>query len=202
MSIGPYWVGDSPATPIQIDLFSAEDTSAYPAALASLYGPDGALVHAFVAQPVEDESVTLTLPADPFETPGIYSLTVRLMDPAGHLVTLPDVPLVVQARTGWHSLDSARADWEQAPAEDVTLHNLLETARIECEAYAPALKAGVRVPTNYRAAQLLQARNSLNAGQVQPSGDFGEGSFQMTPFPLDWKVKQLLRPQTGRPLIG
>jgi hypothetical protein len=199
VSIGPYWVGDSPATPIEIDLFSDEDTAAYPAALVSLYGPEGALVSTFPMQPVVDQTIVLTLPMDPFDEPGIYNLTVRLMGTDGHLVTLPDVPLVVQARTGWHSLDSARADWEQAPASDVTLHNLLETARIECQAFAPAR---AMVPANYRAAQLLQARNSLNAGQVQPSGDFGSESFQMTPFPLDWKVKQLLRPLTGRPLVG
>jgi len=201
VSIGPYWVGDSPATPITIDLFSAEDITAYTAAVADLYAPDGSLVYTFPAQPLAADEVTLTLPADPFETAGIYTLTVRLLGPNGVGVTLPDVSVVAQARTGWHTLDSARADWESAPAEDVTLYNLLETARIECEAYGPAL-GGSRVPANYRAAQLLQTRNSLNVGQVAPSGDFGDGSFTMTPFPLDWKVKQLLRPQTGRPRVG
>ena len=69
--------------------------------------------------------------------------------------------------------------------------------------YAPALNDGQYPPLNYRRAQLMQARNLWNAGKVDPStGDQGEGSFILSPVPLDWTVKQVLRPKQGRKPIG
>lgn len=196
MTIGPYYLNDSPATPVEVDLISDEDVTGYNTTVVVLVSPTGHVVP--VTALYADETVLFTIPAHTLTEAGVWHARIKLLG-GESLVTLPSVPFVVQALDGWHNLDSARAEWDQAPLSDVTLYSLLETARIECEAFAPERST---IPANFRAAQLLQARNSLNAGQVQPSGDFGEGSFQMTPFPMDWKVKQLLRPKTGRPLVG
>lgn len=97
-------------------------------------------------------------------------------------------------------LDAVRGDWADAPDDDDTLADLLATARTECETYAPA-EADPQHPGAHacRVAQLLHARNIWNASLAAPSsGDFGEGSFQITVHPLDWAVTQRLRPQRGR----
>jgi len=99
--------------------------------------------------------------------------------------------------SGWHTVESARVFWPDAPDDDI-LAVLLEVAKVSVIAFAPTLAAGVPVPTNYVYAQVVQARNIHNAGTVSTSGDFGNGEFSYAPRPLDWHVKQLLRPETGR----
>lgn len=80
---------------------------------------------------------------------------------------------------------------------------LLASARIQCEAYAPALAEGAGVPDNYRHAQTLQARALWRAGEARTADNMGgaEG-MTVTVFPMDWTVKRLLRPQRGRPRVG
>lgn len=58
------------------------------------------------------------------------------------------------------------------------------------------------VPDGYPMAQLLQAKNIWNSGKASPSGDFDGGQYSLTTFPLDWQVRQLIRPKRGRPVIG
>ena len=58
------------------------------------------------------------------------------------------------------------------------------------------------VPDSYRQAQLMQARNVWNASKASPSGDFDGASYGLTSFPLDWMVRQLLRPKRGVPVLG
>jgi hypothetical protein len=111
----------------------------------------------------------------------------------------------------WHNLESARAEWLGAPKGDGTLQNLLDVARAEVVAYAPALDPEAvepadtededgpevqSIPDGYRWAHLSHARNVWNSANVNPSGSFGadEGSFSMSPFPLDWAIKARLRP--------
>ncbi len=53
------------------------------------------------------------------------------------------------------------------------------------------------IPESYRWAQLQHARNIWNATNVNPSAGYGmdePGSFMIRPFPLDWAIKQRLRP--------
>ncbi|WP_144797709.1 hypothetical protein [Microbacterium paludicola] len=52
------------------------------------------------------------------------------------------------------------------------------------------------IPDSYRWAHLAHARNIWNAQNTNPSGSFGaeEGSFSLTPFPMDWAIKARLRP--------
>jgi len=57
------------------------------------------------------------------------------------------------------------------------------------------------IPDRYRLAQLIQVRNLWNATMTTASGDLGGDTFQITPRPLDWHVKALLRPAQGRPRV-
>ncbi len=113
----------------------------------------------------------------------------------------------------WHTPETARAAWLGAPADDAVLAELLEVARLEILAYAPPLDPEntetvtpeegepyevQTVPEGYRWAQRQHARNVWNAATVNPSagiGADGEG-FALTVFPLDWSIKQRLRPRT------
>jgi len=108
-----------------------------------------------------------------------------------------DVPLPA---IGWHTLDTARDGWLDAPDEDDQLWELLESARIQCEAYAPPL--GDVVPVNYRQAQLMQARNLWQSVRQDPGSQLGPDGMTITVFPLDWIVKALLRPKRGVPSFG
>ena len=111
----------------------------------------------------------------------------------------------------WHTPASAREHWADAPGypedEADVLVELLEVAREQVEAYAPALPLpaegeALEIPATYRYAQLMQARNIWNASTVSPGGDLGEGDFTITVHPLDWTVKQMLRPKRAVPVVG
>lgn len=103
----------------------------------------------------------------------------------------------------WYDVPDARAEWPDAPDDDGTLEQLLEVAQSAVLAYAPALAAdAVGVPVTYRHAQLMQARNIWNSSRVSPSSDFAGGDFTMTTYPLDWQIRQILRPKRGVPVIA
>lgn len=111
--------------------------------------------------------------------------------------------------TVWHDIDSARDQWQDAPDDDEILDEILDVARGQVIAYSPTKKAdpivapdSSEVPVAYRLAQIRQATNLWTAGSVNPDGGFGDGgTFVMTPHPLDWHVKQIIRPKRGRPRV-
>lgn len=111
--------------------------------------------------------------------------------------------------TTWHDTESAAYQWPDAPDDTDILEELLEVARGQVVAYSPHRKADPivatdsdDVPVEYRLAQLRQATNLFNAGSVAPDGGLGDGgSFVMTPHPLDWHVKQIIRPKRGAPHV-
>lgn len=96
----------------------------------------------------------------------------------------------------WHNLESARSEWIDAPLDDAQLNDLLEVAKDAVLAYAPAVTDPLAIPTGYRVAQLMQAKNVWNSSFASPGGDFDGSSYGLTTFPLDWQVMQLLRPRT------
>jgi hypothetical protein len=124
---------------------------------------------------------------------GIYRLVPRLIGRGS--VTLESVPIVIQEEDGWQTIESARLVWRDAPSEDEYLFRLLETARIQCEAFAPDYE--VPVPPNYRQAQLLQARALWASGNVSQNDSLGGEGMSVSVFPMDWTVKNLLRPKHG-----
>lgn len=106
----------------------------------------------------------------------------------------------------WHDLDTIRADW--ASAEDIPdtlLTDLLIVARLSVEAFAPALPDELvqadKCPVNYRLAHLMQTRNLYNSVTVDSNGSMGEDmDYAYRPMPLDWIVKQVLRPKRSVPV--
>lgn len=85
--------------------------------------------------------------------------------------------------------------WPESDTLEVpALTIYLDAAREACEAYAPTLADGQTMPAGWRLAQALQARNNYNASNAGPSGDMDGGAYGLTVHPLDWTVKQLLRP--------
>ena len=114
----------------------------------------------------------------------------------------------------WHTVESARDEWPDAPSDygdggDDSLSTLLAVSREAVVAYAPAVPVTDPpadpdvIPDGYRAAQLMQARNVWNASKASGSGDLDGGQFGIAVgFPLDWQVRQLIRPKTGKPWIG
>jgi hypothetical protein len=108
----------------------------------------------------------------------------------------------------WHTIETARDQWVDAPLDDEDLEELLEVARGAVLAYAPVVADELveadgyvttiptTIPSSYRRAQLMQARNVFNASKAAPGGEFDGSSYGITTHPLDWQIKQLLRPRT------
>ena len=206
-----YYVGDIPSEDIVIDPARGDEPIDLTPFIAGstevvLRDFEGTIITPaeFVPSFVGDQ-VVLEWPTDVsvFDQPGLYLLSVTLVG-TGVREQLRPVYLVAQdPESGWHTLDSAREEWDGAPPSDYRLFQILELARQQVIAYAPALEADDPIPTNYREGQLMQARNLLNAGLVDPaSGGVGSEDFVLRPFPLDWMVKQVLRPHSGVPRIG
>lgn len=97
-------------------------------------------------------------------------------------------------------IDEVVRYWPQAGTdlEPDELAPLLASARTQCEAYAPALTEGAEVPENYRLAQALQARALFRSGIAGSNDQIGAEGYTVTVFPMDWTVKNLLRPKKGR----
>lgn len=111
----------------------------------------------------------------------------------------------------WHDTESARSNWDDAPDDDEQLDELLEVARDQVVRYAPERKTdpivapdSEAVPVRYRLAQLRQAQNIWAAQNVNSDGAMGDGGeFTLRPVahPLDWHVKQIIRPKGAKPNV-
>lgn len=106
----------------------------------------------------------------------------------------------------WHDLETIRIDLpDMIDVPDEMLNNLLNVARQAVEEFAPALseeliEAG-KCPANYRLAHLMQTRNLWNSFEVDGGGAVGEDmGYAYRPMPLDWIVKQVLRPKRSIPV--
>lgn len=158
----------------------------------------------FIDGGIDDvDRIALTWPTEDsvLLEPGIHTIAVTLVG-ASSRERLAPIPVIVQDENGWHTVDSARLEWvDAASIDDLRLHMILELARQQVTAYAPALAVDERPPANYRHGQLMQAQNLFNAGRAEGGGESGD-DFVLRPFPLDWMVKQTLRPKTGVPGVG
>ena len=94
---------------------------------------------------------------------------------------------------GWVDTAEVVDHWEDAHliAPDV-LARLLATAHEQCEAYAPVLDP---VPERYITAQILQARALWQMQRQGPGDTYGPDGFQVTVYPLDARIRALLRPR-------
>lgn len=206
-----YFAGDIPAEDLVIEpARNGEpiDLTQFTIALAVLRDDTGAAVvgaDLFATIAVDHVVIEWGI-TSPFATAGVYYVELTLEN-AGQTVLerVAPIPIVVEGvDDGWLTLDAARTSWPNfEQLADLQLFEVLWTAKQQCIAYAPALAVDQRPPLNYKAAQQMQARNIWNASKVDPgSGGIGDDSFVIRPFPLDWMVKQMLRPKTAVPAVG
>lgn len=166
-----------------------------------LVGPAGTVValgeQTFAADAFE---VRVPVTGATLDTPGVYRREAYVERAGAPTIDLPAEEMVVEeSRSVWHTIATARDGWRDAPSDDVDLYSLLVAARREVADFAPAALD----PVILRAAQLEQARTHWNASRTDPGGHVGDGEgFTITPFPLDWTVKQMLRPRNPRPCFG
>ncbi len=201
-----YYVGDIPIGEFIIEPPDSVEADRYSTSTATVISPSGTTQ--VIPSYVHSNGSIRVGPAteSPFDVPGIYIFRITLTDAGSAYIQLPDARIVAQdADASWHNLDSIREDWADADnIADGTLFDLLEVARKDVTAYGPSLgePEPAVIPTNYLVAQRMQTRNIWNANKVSPDGGIGEGDFIIRPFPLDWQIKQLLRPRRGTPVIG
>lgn len=192
---GPFWVGDTALTSVfELDR-DGEAVTGFTGASVKLTDPFGVVDTLTGVATVTDSTATVAWPNGTFDAPGLWTLQLVLTG-TGKIERANQVPFVVEDDSEWHTLDSARREWTTgAPSDSVLLYNLLVSARLAVQAYAPELALDERVPLNYRQAQIMQARNTMNAAKTDPQQAMDGEMFVIRPYPLDNTIKQLLRPK-------
>jgi hypothetical protein len=171
--------------------------------------PDGTEITSLTAD-VQGQVIEVTFPATTiFDQVGIYTVICIIDHAHGHEIvaaTQVDPVRIVADDTSaeWATLAITRSQWiDSRTIDDDVLYEILQVAKTQVLDYAPALAAAAAVPTHYRMAQISQARNIYNGSIVDATnGDIGSDTFTIRPFPLDWQIKQLLRPRRGVPVTG
>lgn len=213
--IGPFWVGDVPLTPSVLTLVDRDGNDVD---LSNVVTPSASVAGQDVPISVVGDTLVVDWPiVTLFTVEGIHTLEIKLAvlaypsavefpanDQFGFVgyVTVEPSEFVIQALTGWHTLDTARREWRDAPDSDSGLFVLLDTARVQVEAFAPKTAVGSPVPLRYKQAQLMQARNVWNAAKADPAGQLGDEGFAIRPFPMDWTVKNIIRPKNPVPVVA
>jgi hypothetical protein len=149
-------------------------------------------------------AIDYQLPGAPFLIAGVWQLDVQLQVD-GNLFRTAPATFVVEAGDGWATIAAARAGWRDAPAADATLWRLLDVARQQVIEWAPAdafAVPGSRPAAHLVTAQLTQARNVWNAVKTDPASQgIGDEGFVIRPFPMDWTVKNMIRPPRAKPVV-
>jgi len=207
-----YYVGDIPHEPLVVlpELNGVpQELHGNDTADVLCLAPDGTEITTLTAE-VQGSHIDVIFPETSiFDTAGIYTIIVTIDHTEHHetvATTEVDAVRIVadDSTEQWATLAITRASWVDSRAvDDDVLYDLLQIAKHQVIEYAPALAEGADVPSYYRMAQILQARNTYNSSIVDASsGDIGADTFVIRPFPLDWQVKQLLRPRRGNPVVG
>ncbi len=191
------WVGDIPVSPMRWDFI---DETGNPVAIGefdtwsvTLYDPEHAVIGTMNGVPTGNH-LSLSFGAPSLATvAGVYSLQFRFVN--GGTITAEPYEFLVQESTGWLTLETARAQWADAPLDDIFLWQIMETARIQCIEYAPALPLGAGIPLSYVQAQLTQARALYQSTIANQNDNVGMEGFAVRVFPLDFTIRAMLRPK-------
>ncbi|MCB7135357.1 hypothetical protein [Cellulosimicrobium marinum] len=86
--------------------------------------------------------------------------------------------------------------WSDAPLDQATLTTLLATSFAQCAAFVgfEVIPEGTD-QQRFKLAQVLQAR-ALHRSSIAGGNNQIGAEFPVTVFPMDWTVKNLLRPKT------
>lgn len=197
-------VGDAPASPLTWSLEPYEDLAGTGwTVTASWFDPDGSTTGTPLPGATlntTDGTLSVPIPAGVFSLHGLGTVSVVLTD-ASTSIYLPPLPVVVEGTEAWVSMDYAYRTWVDAPDDPLDLFLSLESARLACEAFAPALEEGQPRPLSYTRACLAQARAVWQSDRGTRDGELGAEGYAVPVYPLDWHVKQLLRPKSGVPIV-
>jgi len=109
----------------------------------------------------------------------------------------------VEDVVGWVTLTQAQNLWRDAADLDAAeLTTYLLSAYEACVEFAPELEDGAEIPESWRLAQVMQARAQMRALTAGRDDNLAADGLTVTVYPLDWNVRQLLRPKRGRPRVG
>lgn len=138
---GPFWAGGV-ATPFTVTF---DDDNSEPVPLAGLTASAlmrsrGVIGSQLLVTVIDDDLVTVSFPTSTILTAGLADVEITLTGGA-YPVTAEPVEIVIETHDGWLSLRQARRDWSDAPDTDARLYRLLQSAKLSCLAYAPALAA-------------------------------------------------------------
>jgi hypothetical protein len=116
----------------------------------------------------------------------------------------------MEVRMTWVTDAEARllnADLDTLDEAELGLY--LDAAYEACVAFLPEgpdYTAPAAATASRKIAQVMQATNIWKAGRTNAGSgggsEFGAGEFTITTFPLDFHVKQLLRPKRGIPAVA
>lgn len=108
----------------------------------------------------------------------------------------------------WHTSSTIKSQWSSAPRNDALVNELLEVAKENVLAFAPALPedAGNTCPTSYRLAQGIRAREIWDAQNTPQTGAeegaIGLAGYQLRVYPMGRDIRAILRPAQGVPGLG
>lgn len=203
-----FYVGDIPAEDIVIEPARGEEPielAPFDTVDVIFRNFDGTEVETSgFAGSIAGDEVVVEWPNDtPFEDAGLYSVNVILSSSTTNVrERLAPIYVIAQEEDGWHTLDSARSDWADAPRDDFRLFTILTIAKTDVLTEGTSVPAGIARTMAQRQAQLLQARGIWTAGTKNGSGGIDEDNFTITVFPMDWAVKQILRPFSPIPTVA
>ena len=199
IELGALWVNDVPTSPTRADFVdetgntvSIQEFDSWSAYMLSPLGE----VLGELSGSEQGNHLLFTWPETTIlDNAGIYQILVSFQDPLGVNVQAEPYRFVVQALDGWLTLEQARQLWADAPLDDIFLALILETAREQCEAYAPVLLTDALIPVRYTQAQLTQARALYQSTIANQNDNVGIEGFTVRVFPLDFTIRAMLRPK-------
>lgn len=199
IDLGALWIGDVPVSPTRADFVdeagNTVQISGYASWTAMMYSPTNTLLGTLTGSG-HGQHLEFIWPEETILTAeGIHTIIIKFFDTDGVVIQCEPWKFVVQKRASWLSLEQARAQWADAPLDDIFLFQILDSAKVQCIEYAPALAANAVIPLNYLQAQVMQARALYQSVIANQNDNVGIEGFAVRVFPLDFTIRALLRPK-------